>query len=144
MNTLSSSSGSPPFRSLAQGYIRGALVFMFAVAQNAPTGLSLHHVLPTIDTGEIIDTCPVPISKGADFSDLIVSVVHSTAGLWVKGLKEWDGTSTGVKQDDSMFPDAECRRAPKTPESMLALEASVSTMLAGDEYKWFAPETSNS
>lgn len=34
------------------GYIRGALVTMYALEDDAPLGLALHHVLPALDAGE--------------------------------------------------------------------------------------------
>ena len=119
------------------GYLRGALVFLFAVLSDAPTGLTLHHVLPAIDAGRIVQNCAVPVRRGDEFTDLIGEVVSRTAALWCKGLKEFDGTNSGAEQDESMFPDATCRRSPKTPEGVAELCHKVDEVLKGGKYSWF-------
>lgn len=122
------------------GYIRGALVFLFAIMADAPMGITLHHVLPTIDTGDIIATTPVPISKGADLADLIESVVDRTVNVIVDGLEAWDGKSVGIKQDETLIleENRECKRAPKGPEAMAEFVQKVEDKLKEGTYKWYS------
>jgi len=122
------------------GYIRGALPFMYALLADAPMGITLHHVQPTIDTGDIIVSTTLPIAKGEDVSDLIVNVVDYTAKLIVIGLREWDGKSVGIRQDETLIleENRECKRAPKGSEAMEEFVQKVTDKLKEGTYSWYS------
>ena len=119
------------------GYIRGALVFMFALARNEPCAVTLHHVAEALDAGDIVDSMAVPVARGDDLEDVVAKVVTVTADLWQRGVVEWDGSTEGIKQDASLMLDATCMRGPQG-DAQIELFDAANAHLKNQTYKWFA------
>ncbi|GMH74287.1 hypothetical protein TL16_g12994 [Triparma laevis f. inornata] len=121
------------------GYMRGALVFLYALLDNAPLGVSLHHVLPALDAGDIIEVKQVPVNRSDKLPQIIRSVCRVTADVWASSLLLWDGkTHCGVEQKPEMLLEnnRECRRAPKTLELLDDLARECEKVLESGDYKW--------
>ncbi|GMI41814.1 hypothetical protein TeGR_g2188 [Tetraparma gracilis] len=120
-------------------YIRGSLPFLFAILDNAPLGITLHHVLPALDAGDMLSTCSIPIKRGDTVADMIRSAAIATAELMLQGVVDWDGTTNGVKQDESMLLERnrKCHLAPRTKELFSEFCAKADAFLESRQYRWY-------
>ena len=115
---------------------------LFALRDDAPMGLTLHHVAPALDAGDIVHgcVCAIPVVRGDGVGEVIRAYVEVTAELWVRGLKSWDGVSTsGVAQAPELLleENKECHRAPKTEEELAELVALLEDKLGKGDYSWY-------
>lgn len=117
-----------------QAAIRGAMPFIFALARNQPSAVTLHHALAALDQGDIVGSLPVRVRRGDTVTDIIATVVDTTASLWVQGVRNWDGcSSVGVKQEGDLTDERPVRAEECTAEVF----DRAARLLSEQTYKWY-------